>query len=320
PFRTRSLRSPVLQGPGGGIACGGFYRREVTRALEDGSLYESDSNKVVQFYNRAVIGYTGCARIGALVTDYWIASQVEEIGREELERVPELLRKRATLAFKHLKRPHSFVIAGWAGSPENSAPQIWIVSNYENGMGNINSPSTEFSTNTICGKGELDIVRTGAKLSSRIQAKMDKTTRQLNKRDVLTNPDNVLRWFVKTIQETSKINSSVGADLLAVLLPREGAFQPYSSGISLGATGPMIAGGARFGTAEYKQLQDSTAQLETIGPVFLHLTTAEPWRPKYYMPMMVQERLTMKVVDAYPGVMTREEFLKMCEKYNPFRR
>lgn len=204
--------------------------------VETGATKNSNANKMVLFCNRVAFGYTGLAEIEGVATDAWLLKVLGEGAERDLGATLKHVADRADIAVGSLlrrgaKRDHcrlAFVGVGWTRRAGDATflPIICRVSNFHREAAR-GLPETldQFSIRHVIHDpprtppwGWLE---TGTGLSAEEVNPLHRMMMRCASKNV--GPGSVIRLFADGIRAVARRNSTVGADLLAAMIPKSAA-------------------------------------------------------------------------------------------------
>ena len=196
----------------------------------DGSVAESNRNKVVVWPPNLLFSFTGLGHIAGQPTDMWLFSTLTQIKRDScvssVDQLFEELAVRANRAFDRIiagPKSHCFVVSGWVElDDEQYAPLIATISNALDNNGNWISAPRKFTVRKrILDKTEWYLLEvTGQDIH--IQAKR-LIRRQMSRP---TSPMAATKLLLTVLQVEAACNPLVGSRALIVSVPKAVIRQP----------------------------------------------------------------------------------------------
>lgn len=194
-----------------------------------GRPYDDKSNKAVVVCSHMGYGYTGRAFIDSKRADDWLVDVLAQTKMGRITDVFEYVAERASEDFAKMPgsrttKAHAFVVAGWAEQGERGPhrPFVGTISNaLDDDWAMSGHVADSFKVRWVAFRdtGEPQIYWLGQPVPRAIQVD---TRRTLRKR--LTKGDGTrvaVRILVESVRRVAKDNDWVGADLMAVSIPRE---------------------------------------------------------------------------------------------------
>ncbi len=219
--------------------------RRVTVMRHGRMQYQDDDvNKQTIYCNRMAFGYTGLAHIGPRRTDVWL-TEVLSRQNTSLSGALQQLAKEATVAVAALTHPDwakrlAFVGVGWANVTSGLVPIACRVSNFHDKGGRalpVADAQFTLSHQMYDRPPYWAWHETGAAMRPEEIKRLTRALKRCSKRNIA--PRNVVRLFAAAIRDVAKRDSSVGRNLLAVLMPRTIIDQ---RGVSLHSAGGLFVG------------------------------------------------------------------------------
>jgi len=204
-------------------------------SLQDGSLYDDDSNKAIFVNGNIVFGYTGLAFLnnGKTRIDEWFLNVLNEAYKiypnVALTTTAEFIAKRATEAVNRvsttleLKRL-ALVGVGWGKHPrqEGLKPIYVIISNSHNSNGRwLSQAQPEFSVLVFTPPDDLPVmlVSDGQMLGSALRKRVLRLLNKCVEKEL--SPKTIARILVATARNVASSNALVGRNLLVSSIPKE---------------------------------------------------------------------------------------------------
>ena len=201
-----------------------------------GQTKNANANKMVLFCNRVAFGYTGRAEIDGVATDAWMARVLGEGPSQDLAAALQHLADRATTAVASLisrgaNRAYcrlAFVGVGWTHRAGDAGflPIVCRVSNFHReAASGLPQPLDRFSVRYSIydppRSPPWGWLETGADLLAKEIAALHRIMKRCATRGV--GPGAVIRLFADGIRTVARRNSTVGAHLMAAMIPRSAA-------------------------------------------------------------------------------------------------
>ena len=203
--------------------------------LQDGLLYDDDSNKTILVNGNIVFGYTGLAFFdnGKTRTDEWFLNVLSEAYKAHpnvsLTTTAEFIANRATEEVSRInatpdRKRLAFVGVGWGKlvGQEDLKPIYVIISNFHNSDGRqLPQTQPEFSVSVFTPPDNLPVmlVPTGQLLNSELRKRVLRLLNKCAEKEL--SPKTIARILVATARNVASSNPLVGRNLLVSSIPKE---------------------------------------------------------------------------------------------------
>ena len=265
--------------------------RKVTY-IATGKLKNDFSNKLVLFANSLAVAYAGLAEIAPKkTTDLWLAETLLDSPGELLPEVVPHLRDRATEVFRNInhdaaRKRHAFLAAGWGRvKPEDAyGPILCRISNFHDDQGNpLPRADDTFKFGCLLLDADEWAIWSIGIMPKNEQRWINRMIRHRLERSY-SKPRQIVALLVESVRRVAKIESSVGRDVLAGLLPKETAGAEVFM-----VTGPDGRGGTIEGVTQ-EHLQNQRPMPHPIPQMFFEDFPAKRSDGVHYGPTIVSRK------------------------------
>jgi hypothetical protein len=191
---------------------------------DSGRVLEDNCSKTVLWGQKAVIGYTGLAKIEGKPTNDWIASAIVASSSN----AAETLRDRATMAFSkgwatripRGNRRMTFLVVAWM--PDGS-PILTAISNHHDTSGRLLvEPVDSFNTRRreILGGKQYYFETVGwPPLGEESEKRIGYALKHYSKKGL--DPSEVLLMLIREVRRGASKANGIGGNLLSVVIPKK---------------------------------------------------------------------------------------------------
>lgn len=200
-------------------------------SLLTGALMDSTANKAIFFGNRMAFGFCGLANLAGMRTDEWLVNFLDGLPKNvslpdmasQIAQAAELALNKMSVnkAFRHL----SFIGVGWDRNTVDGGLQgvVYQIDNYfDDSYRLLDKPLPHFRVGPITlGPRESGWISRGVPLSPQEKKSLHRKFVACARRHL--GPSPVIRIFSDLIREKASTSSSVGKDLMFVVIPKTAA-------------------------------------------------------------------------------------------------
>lgn len=207
--------------------------------LQDGSVYDDDSNKAILLNGHIAFGYTGLAFLdnGNTRTDDWFLDALIDAHKANpdasLSDRAKRIARSATQALANVDTtPESkrlaFIGVGWGmcAAREGYSPIYLTISNCHDSKGRwISQAQPEFSVRAVTPSVKLPVmlISDGQKLGTKLEKRVLRLLNTCVKKGL--SPRTISRILIATVRNVASSNNFVGKNLIICSIPKE-SFHP----------------------------------------------------------------------------------------------
>ena len=225
--------------------------------------------KLVSICGQSVIAYTGLAELAGRPMDEWIAIQLAKSNCTSHRRAADVLRVRASEAFKCFSNKpyqHAFVLIGWVKRASDNwiTSEIVLVTNaLDNQLNWKKKPEREFFTLTFQLPQDREFHMTSFGVRLPVPTRIDANKKLSELRCGASASEAIPRYLSSLILGTHRAHPdlTVGAQTLSVVIPKAALSQPNR--------GSLIGSMKSVGLASFASFDPRYNEFFQEGPTFV---------------------------------------------------